>query len=66
MLGTLYCNYRAFVCFRISLKKNFFLMFVFEKEHEQRRGRENPKQAPGPELSAQSPTWGSNSQTVRS
>ena len=27
---------------------------------------QNPKQAPGPELSAQSPTPGSNSQAVRS
>ena len=47
----------------------FFLMFVFQREteheHEQGRGREretqNPKQAPGSELSAQSPTRGSNS-----
>ncbi|XP_058599528.1 ras-related and estrogen-regulated growth inhibitor-like protein isoform X2 [Neofelis nebulosa] len=30
------------------------------------RGRQNLKQAPGSELSAQSPTWGSNSQTARS
>ena len=37
-----------------------------ETEHEWRRGREeretqNPEQAPGSELSVQSPTWGSNS-----
>ena len=36
-----------------------------ETEHEQGRGREggetqNLKQAPGSELAAQSPTWGSN------
>ena len=41
-----------------------------ETEHEQRRGREretqNPKQAPGSELSAQSSARGSNSQTARS
>ena len=39
-------------------------------EHKQGKGREsggtqNPKQAPGSELSAQSLTRGSNSQTVR-
>ena len=45
----------------------FFLMFISETEHEQERGRErgretqNLKQAPGSELSAQSPTRGSNS-----
>ena len=44
-------------------------MFIFEREgeREQGRGREreretqNLKQAPGSELSAQSPTWGWNS-----
>ena len=54
----------------------FFLIFFFnvylflrqrETQHEQGRGRErgrqNVKQAPGSELSAQSPTRGSNSQT---
>ena len=51
-------------------------MFIFDRErereteHEQGRGRErgkqNGKQAPGSELSAQSPTQGSNSQTGRS
>ena len=50
-------------------------MYLFlkdrERQHELGRGREreketqNPKQAPGSELSAQSPTWGSNSQTER-
>ena len=57
----------------------FFSNFVFnvylfwrverETEHEQGRGREgrqNLMQAPGPELSTQSPTWGSNSLTVTS
>ena len=53
-----------------------FLMFIFEREREreresdQGRGRErgtqNPKQAPGSELSAQSLTRGSNSRTARS
>ena len=41
-----------------------------ETEHEQGRVREretqNPKQAPGSELSEQSSTWGSSSQTSRS
>ena len=33
---------------------------------ERERETQNLKQAPGSELSAQSPTWGSNSQTARS
>ena len=39
-----------------------------ERKRERRREREtqNPKQAPGSELSAQSPMRGLNSQTVRS
>ena len=37
-----------------------FLMFIFERETQ------NPKQAPGSGLSAQSPTRGSNPHTVRS
>ena len=41
-----------------------------EREPEQGRGTEretqNKKQAPGSELSAQSPTWGSNPRIVRS
>ena len=50
----------------------FFNVYLFltEMEHEQGRGRErdtqNPKQAPGSELSAQSLTRGSNSWTARS
>ena len=55
-------------------KKIFFNMYLFferqrETKFEWGRGREketqNPKQAAGPELSAQSPTWGSNPQTAR-
>ena len=52
------------------------VLFTFERdrqtEYEQGRGREreretqNLKQAPGPELSAQSPTRGSNPRTTRS
>ena len=47
-------------------------MFIFEKGEGRGDGggvgggTQNPKQAPGSELSAQSPTWGSNSQTTRS
>ena len=57
----------------------FFLIFFFniylflrqrETEHERGRVREretqNQKQVPGSELSAQSPTRGSNPRTVRS
>ena len=51
----------------------FFNIYLFLRqrgtEHEWGRGRErktqNLKQAPGSELSAQSPTWGSNSRTKR-
>ena len=35
-------------------------------EGQRERERQNPKQAPGSELSAQSLMWGSNSRTVRS
>ena len=50
-------------------------MYLFlidrEKEHEWGEGQkeketQNPKQAPGSELSAQSPTLGLNSKAVRS
>ena len=51
-------------------------MFIYEREMErktaqvgegQREGqKQNPKQALGSELSAQSLMWGSNSQAVRS
>ena len=49
----------------------FFLTFIFETESMKGEGQkeketQNLKQAPGSGLSAQSPTWGSNSQTVRS
>ena len=55
--------------------KYFFkCLFVFETERDRawtgegqrERETQNPKQAPGSELSAQSPTWGSNSRTARS
>ena len=51
---------------------NNVYLFLRQREtgHEWGRGRErevqNPKQAPGSELSAQSPTRGSNPRTVRS
>ena len=66
--NSLYLSVSVFVCF-------FFKhLFVFETERDRARAGEgqrerktqNPKQAPGSELSAQSPTWGSNSQTARS
>ena len=49
-------------------------MFIFEREREHEQGRDrgreretqNPKQASGSELSAQSPMWGLNPRTVRS
>ena len=33
---------------------------------DRERGKQNPEQAPGSELSAQNLTWGSNAQTARS
>ena len=33
-------------------------------EGQRERKTQNPRQAPGSELSAQSPTWGSKSQTL--
>ena len=61
-------------CFFFKLKKIFFNVCLFLKERETEcergKGREretqNPKWAPGSKLSAQSTTWGSNSQTERS
>ena len=41
-------------------------MHVQAGEGQRERETQNLKQAPGSELSAQSPTWGSNSRTVRS
>ena len=50
------------------------VLFIFERQRnstsgeraEGERETQNPKQGPGCELSAQSPTWGSGSQTVTS
>ena len=45
-----------------SVYSFFFLMFIyFLKGRGRERGRQNLKQAPGLELSAQSLTWSSNS-----
>ena len=35
-----------------------------EREKKRERETQNPKQAPGSELSAKSPMWGSNSQAA--
>ena len=56
------------------LQKKLLSLFILERERDReqvgKRQREretqNLKQAPGSELSAQSPTWGSNSRTMRS
>ena len=59
----------------LGRNSSFFLnFFFFERERERQsasgggaeRGRQNPKQAPGSEPPAQSPTWGSNPGTMRS
>ena len=55
----------------------FNVLFIFERDRERQRESmsgegqreketQNRKRAPGSELSAQSPTWGRNSRTVRS
>ena len=69
MIGT---DHKVFI-HSLFLLKNCFLMFTYEKEREYKWGEgqreretQNRKQAPGSELSAQSPTRGLNSQTVRS
>ena len=76
MVDRLYCKkaVKNFIEDKLTvLFFNFFYVYLFlrqrETEHEQGRVREretqNLKQAPGSELSAQSPTWGSNSRTAR-
>ena len=61
----------------VVFKKTFFLMFIyFEREREREterewgrgreQGRQNLKQVPGSELSAQNTMRGSNPRTVRS
>ena len=49
-----------------------FIQFLRDRERQSMRGEgqrqretQNPKQAPGSELSVQSPMWGSNPQTLR-
>ena len=58
----------------LSLFEIFFNVYSFfdrerqsaSGEGQRERETQNPRQAPGSELSAQSPTWGSNSPTARS
>ena len=62
-------NY-VLLCFIKIFFNIYLLLRQRETEHERGRVREretqNLKQALGSELSAQSPTWGSNSWTARS
>ena len=54
-----------FLCHPFNVFFNIYLLF-WEKESGERGGErdiQNPKQPPGSELSAQSPTWGSKPQT---
>ena len=56
-------------CFFVLIFKCLFI-FERETEHEwesvRERETQNPKQAPGSELSTQSPMWGLNPWTMRS
>ena len=65
-VNTNYSN--SFSSKHLDFLKILKCLFTFEREQERGGGaeRENLKQSPGSELLAQSPTWASNSQTVRS
>ena len=60
--------------FTLLLKTNCFDVYLFLRDSKRQcvsrggteRDKQNPKQVPGAELSAQNPTRGSNSQTIRS
>ena len=58
------------MCLPVALKKLFIVYLFLERERERqsasRRETQNPEQAPGSELSAQSPMWGWNPRTMRS
>ena len=70
----IYClpraSHFAYLFFFLIFLTFYLLLRQGETEHEQGRVREretqNLKEAPGSELSAQSPTRGSNSRTARS
>ena len=75
--GRRHCTLTSDILQQTGATLNFFfnVYFIFEREteHEQGRGKERGRhrirsrlQAPGSELSAQSPTRGSISQTARS
>ena len=57
------------VTYNFKNLKFFFNVYLFLRDRQSMSGGgvekeweiQNPKQVPGPELSAQSPTWGSNS-----
>ena len=68
--------WKHFILFYFLEALKIFFMFIFERERqtecewrrcrERERETQNSNQAPGSELSAQSPTWGLNSRSVRS
>ena len=58
-LGILFFLKRKIKCFFLFLRDR-----VQAGKGQKERKTQNPKQAPGSELSAQSLTWGSNPQTV--
>ena len=68
----LVCSMSPTLPLSIFFKKLFLMYVYFEREREQaeegqrEQGTQNPKQAPGSELPAESPMRGSNSRTMRS
>ena len=59
--------YKILSFFIAKFVSTFYYLFLRERERQSgsgggvERGRQNPKQAPGSDLSAQSPKWGLNS-----
>ena len=73
----LFSKYTHFLIeINLSLFYFFNALCIFESERDRQRARagegqreretQNPQQAPGSELSAPSPTWGSNPRAIRS
>ena len=66
IVSFLFFFFLIFITFIYFLETETGRAQVGEGQRERERETQNPKQAPGSELSARSPTRGSNSRTVRS